>query len=71
MSLNDLKKKSASDLQKDLDATMVDLLRYKAQIATGGAGKQTSKVRELRRHVARIMTLQSQAQGARRKTRTK
>lgn len=59
MKFADLKKKTPDELNKELDATALDLLRYNAKVATGGIGKESGKVRELRRKVARIKTLQS------------
>lgn len=53
----DLMKKTPDDLRKELDRIQIELMRMRVQIATGGAGKETGKVRQLRRAVARIETL--------------
>jgi len=58
MKFADLKKKTPAELTKELDETMLDQLRFNAKVATGGIGKESGKVRELRRKVARIKTLQ-------------
>ena len=59
MRFNDLKKKSLGDLQKELDAKILELLRYNAKVATGGAGKEAGNIKELRKTIARIKTLQA------------
>lgn len=58
MKFTELQKKSAADHEKELTRIEMELLKYRAQIATGGAGKDVGKVRELKRTVARIKTLQ-------------
>lgn len=58
MKFKELKKNA--DLNKELDATVLELMRYNAQVATGGAGKDSGKIRELKRKIARIKTLQSE-----------
>jgi large subunit ribosomal protein L29 len=60
MSSKDLAKKSRDELQKELDRIEFDLMRLGAQVSTGGAGKESGKIRELKRTVARIKTLQRQ-----------
>jgi large subunit ribosomal protein L29 len=62
MKFDDLKKKTPDDLRKELDSITFDLMRYNAQVATGGAGKDSGKIRELKRTIARIKTLQRQVE---------
>ena len=57
MKFNDLKKKSADDLKKELETRQSELLRFKAQIGTGAAGKDSGKIRDIKRTIARIHTL--------------
>jgi large subunit ribosomal protein L29 len=59
MKFDELKKKSAEDLKKEIDATQVELMRFNAQVATGGAGKDAGRIRELKKKIARIKTLQA------------
>jgi large subunit ribosomal protein L29 len=59
MKFNELKKKTATDLNKEIDATQFELMRLGAQVATGGAGKDAGRIRELKRKIARIKTLQT------------
>jgi len=53
----ELKKKSASELEKDLAAVKFDLIKLEAQLATGAAAKEAGKIRNLKKNVARIKTL--------------
>ncbi|MBR9700848.1 50S ribosomal protein L29 [Candidatus Woesearchaeota archaeon] len=57
MKFKDLQKKSPEDLKKELEKYKMDLMKYRAQVATGGAGKDAGKIREIKRTIARIMTL--------------
>jgi len=57
MKFDDLQKKTKEDLKKELDVKHLELLRMKAQVATGAAGKDSGKVREVKRTIARIHTL--------------
>ena len=59
MKFEDLMKKSPEDLRRELDSINLDMLRLKSQVATGAAGKDSGKLRELRRTIARIKTLQT------------
>lgn len=60
MKYDELKKKTAADLQKELDAAQFDLMRLGALVQTGGVGKDSGKIRELKRTIARIKTLQKE-----------
>jgi ribosomal protein L29 len=64
MKFADLKKKSADELNKELDTADLDLMRFNAKVATAGIGKESGRVRETRRKIARIKTIQRQNQGA-------
>ena len=55
MNIEELKKKSPEDLKRELDSLELDLLRFRAQ--TGS--KESGRIRELKRTVARIKTLQA------------
>lgn len=69
MKFKELTKKTPEELQKQVDEAEFDLLRYNAQVATGGAGKDSGKIREMKRTIARIKTLQQRvaAKGGKRK----
>jgi ribosomal protein L29 len=59
MKFTELQKKAPADLDKELERIAMEMMKYKAQIATGGVGKETGKVRQLRRAVARIKTIKN------------
>lgn len=54
----ELKKKSASDLEKELASTKLEIMKLQSQISTGTAAKEVGKYRNLKKKIARIMTLQ-------------
>ncbi|MDD9953980.1 MAG: 50S ribosomal protein L29 [Candidatus Woesearchaeota archaeon] len=58
MKFKDLQKKPAADLEKELKNSALELMKLRAQVATGGAGKDAGKIRTLKRTIARIKTLQ-------------
>ena len=60
MKYKDLKKKSEKDLTKELEKIQIDLMKFRSQTATGGAGKDAGKIRVMRRTIARIKTLQNE-----------
>ena len=69
MKFSELKKKTAEDLRKEEERIVIDLLRLRGQIATGGAGKDAGKVRALKRAIARIRTLNDSKKTEGKKTR--
>ena len=58
MKFTELQKKSKDDLLKEIDRIELELMRYRAQVATGGAGKDAGKISQLKRTIARIKTIQ-------------
>ncbi|HMK46868.1 MAG TPA: 50S ribosomal protein L29 [Methanocella sp.] len=52
---------SEKDLEKQLKDLRSDLLRQRAITATGGAPENPGKIRELRRTIARILTISKEA----------
>ncbi len=59
MKFKDLQKKSPEDLDKELQKANFELMKYKSQAATGGAGKESGRIREIKRTIARIMTIKN------------
>ncbi len=57
MKFTELKKKSPEELRKEEERVRLDLMRFRAKVSTGGAGKEAGKIRELKRTLARIKTL--------------
>jgi len=49
---------SPEERKKKLDELMAELMRLKAMIAAGGAVENPARIRELRRAIARILTVQ-------------
>jgi len=64
MKFKELQKKNKQDLQKELDKLNMELMKYRAQVATGGAGKESGKIKEYKKSIARIKTLQNKQGGA-------
>lgn len=54
MKYADLLKKSPEELKKLQDEQSIELMKFHAQAATGAAGKESGKIRQLRRELARI-----------------
>ncbi len=53
----ELKKKRAPELEKELAAARLELVKLNAQVATGAAAKEAGKIKNLKKKVARINTL--------------
>jgi large subunit ribosomal protein L29 len=51
---------SADDRKKQLKDLRNDLLKQRAITATGGAPENPGRIRELRRTIARILTIENQ-----------
>jgi large subunit ribosomal protein L29 len=49
-----------ADLEKQLKDLRNDLLKQRAITATGGAPESPGRIRELRRTIARILTIQNE-----------
>ena len=62
MKFDELTKKTPADLRKELDSAEFDLMRLGAQVQTGGVGKDSGKIRELKKTIARIKTLQQRVE---------
>lgn len=57
MNFDELKKKSQADLAKELANVEFELMRLKSMVATGSAGKESGKIRNHKRTIARIKTI--------------
>ena len=62
MKFAELTKKSAEELTKLEQDLRVELMKYVAQSASGAAGKESGKIRQIKRDIARIKTAQGGAQ---------
>lgn len=59
----ELKKKSPEELEKELVAARLEMVKLKAQLATGAASKEVGKLTNLKKKVARIKTVQAASKG--------
>jgi ribosomal protein L29 len=59
MKFNDLMKKTPDELKRELDHSEFEMMRHNAQVATGAAGKDTGKIKQYKKTIARIKTLQN------------
>jgi large subunit ribosomal protein L29 len=56
----DIRNMKDADLEKQLKDLRNDLLKQRAITATGGAPESPGRIRELRRTIARILTIQKE-----------
>ena len=56
MKFADLIKKNADELAKLEEEHRLELMKYQAQAATGAPGKESGKIRHLKREIARVKT---------------
>ena len=56
----DIRKMKETDMEKQLKDLRNDLLKQRAITATGGAPESPGRIRELRRTIARILTIQKE-----------
>jgi large subunit ribosomal protein L29 len=56
----DIRSMKDADLEKQLKDLRNDLLKQRAITATGGAPESPGRIRELRRTIARILTIQKE-----------
>lgn len=54
MKYAELSKKTPAELQKIEQDLKVELMKYRAQAATGAAGKDAGKIPDIKRTIARI-----------------
>ncbi|RLI44679.1 50S ribosomal protein L29 [Candidatus Bathyarchaeota archaeon] len=59
--LKDIREMSSEDRQKKVMELRTELLRLKTMIKAGGAIDNPARVRELRKAIARILTVENEA----------
>ena len=59
MKYKDLAKLSQVDLEKKLKTTQVELIKLNGQVATGTTPKSPGQIKNLKRTIAKINTLQT------------
>lgn len=62
---------SHEDRQKRLGELQTELVRLKTMVKAGGSVENPSRVRELRKTVARIMTIENQPEPAKKESKKK
>ncbi len=60
MKFQDLKKKNKEELVKEFDASELDLMKYNAKVATNSIGKDAGRIKQLKKTIARIKTIQNE-----------
>ena len=58
MKYAELTKKSPEELARVADQLRIELMKHHAQAATGAPGKQSGKIRALKRDIARVKMAQ-------------
>ena len=55
---------SVEEMEEKIKELKNELLREKSMIASGGAPENPGRIREIRRTIARILTIKTQKEGA-------
>jgi len=58
--IEDIRKMSEKERREELESLISDLLRERGVVATGGASENPGRIREIRRTIARIKTVESE-----------
>ncbi len=58
--IEDIRKMSDKERKDELESLVTDLLRERGMIATGGASENPGRIREIRRTIARLKTVESE-----------
>ena len=58
--IEDIRKMSEKERREELENLISDLLRERGMVATGGASENPGRIREIRRTIARIKTVESE-----------
>ena len=69
--LKDARSMSSEDRGKRLDELRTELSRLRTMIKAGGAVENSARIRELRKAIARLLTVESEAKRAETKERKK
>jgi len=58
--IEDIRKMSEKERREELENLISDLLRERGVVATGGASENPGRIKEIRRTIARIKTVESE-----------
>ena len=65
--VKEIREMSPEERKKKLDELRTELMRIKTMIKAGGSMENTARVRELRRAIARILTVENEEKRAKEK----
>ncbi|GBC71509.1 50S ribosomal protein L29 [Candidatus Calditenuaceae archaeon HR02] len=60
--VKELREKSVDELREELDAARTELRNLKVKLQMAGQGENTSNIRNLKRRIARILTILNEKQ---------
>ena len=69
--VREIREMSPEERRKKLNELRAELMRIKTMIKAGGSIENTSRIRELRKAIARILTIENEEKKARRKEKGK
>jgi len=69
--VREIREMSPEERRKKLNELRTELMRIKTMIKAGGSIENTSRIRELRKAIARILTIENEEKKARRKEKGK
>ena len=69
--VKEIREMSPEERRKKLSELRAELMRIRTMIKAGGSIEDTSRIRELRKAIARILTIENEEKRAERKEKTK
>ena len=69
--VREIREMSSEERRKKLNELRAELMRIRTMIKAGGSIENTSRIRELRKAIARILTIENEEKKARRKEKGK
>jgi large subunit ribosomal protein L29 len=60
LKIEDVRNMSAEEIEEELRSLESELIREKGIVAAGGAPEKPGRIRDIRRTIARIMTVQTE-----------
>ncbi|RLG99378.1 50S ribosomal protein L29 [Candidatus Bathyarchaeota archaeon] len=69
--VKEIREMSSEERRKKLDELRAELMRIRTMIKAGGSIENTSRIRELRKAIARILTIENEEKKAREKGKSK
>ncbi|HEX68753.1 MAG TPA: 50S ribosomal protein L29 [Candidatus Bathyarchaeota archaeon] len=69
--VKEIREMSSEERRKKLDELRAELMRIRTMIKAGGSIENTSRIRELRKAIARILTIENEEKKAKEKGKSK